>query len=283
MLAGVTKKVGVYAIVRLYFTVLAGASIPVDVLGVTGDSPLSFLAPALAAMGVASIVVGGLGAVSRDTLEGTFAYSSVGQVGFIVVPVAIAAASTGQLRQIALVAALVYALHHSLAKSLLFLSAAAVTDATGTNRVRDVGGLAGHSPVLAGAFFVGILSLVGLPPLAGFFGKFFVFDVSIRWYATAAGWAPIVVFLSLLAGALLTIVYTTRTWTGCFWGAETTAVEGSVVDGRQLAVLVALAAVVVGVGVGFDPVYRFAESAATAATERGEYVETVFPDGGGAA
>jgi len=283
MLAGVTKKVGVYAIVRLYFTVLAGAAIPVDVLGVAGDSPLAFLAPVLAVMGVASIVVGGLGAVSRDTLEGTFAYSSVGQVGFIVVPVAIAAASTGQLRQIALVAALVYALHHSLAKSLLFLSAAAVSDATGTNRVRDVGGLAGRSPVLAGAFFVGILSLVGLPPLAGFFGKFFVFDVSIRWYAAAPGWAPFAVFLSLLAGALLTIVYTTRTWTGCFWGAETPAVDGSVVDGRQLAVLVALAAVVVAVGVGFDPVYRFAETAATAATERGDYVEVVFPDGGGAA
>jgi len=93
MFAGVTKKVGIYAIIRLYFTVFATASVPVDLLGTTAASPLAFLAPVLGAMGVASIVVGGFGAVGQDRLESVFAYSSIGQVGFIAVPVAIAAAA----------------------------------------------------------------------------------------------------------------------------------------------------------------------------------------------
>ncbi len=280
MLAGVTKKVGMYAVVRLYFTVFAGAQLSLALPGVAGESPLTFLAPVLAAMGVASIVVGGLGAVSRESLEGTFAYSSIGQVGFIAVPVAIAAATTGSLRRVALVAALVYALHHSLAKSTLFLTAGAISDATGTDELSDLGGLARQSPVLAGVFFVGVLSLVGIPPLAGFFGKLFVFDAAVRLYATSPALPALVVLLALFAGAVLTIVYATRTWTDCFWGATTSAVEGSVVDGRQLAVLVALATLVVGVGVGFDPVYRFAETAAGAALDRGAYVDLVDPVGG---
>jgi len=69
MFAGVTKKVGIYAIIRLYFTVFATASVPVDLLGTTAASPLAFLAPVLGAMGVASIVVGGFGAVGQDRLE----------------------------------------------------------------------------------------------------------------------------------------------------------------------------------------------------------------------
>jgi len=168
MFAGVTKKVGIYAIIRLYFTVFATASVPVDLLGTTAASPLAFLAPVLGAMGWrASSSAGSAPSVRTDS--SVFAYSSIGQVGFIAVPVAIAAAAaTGTLRGVAIAAALVFALHHALAKGLLFLSVAAVEDATKTDRLRNLGGVAGHSPVLSGTVFVGLLSLIGLPPLTGF-------------------------------------------------------------------------------------------------------------------
>ncbi|WP_280586234.1 proton-conducting transporter membrane subunit [Halorubrum sp. Boch-26] len=282
MLAGVTKKVGIYAIVRLYFTVFAAATIPVDVAGLTGTSPLDFLAPVLGAMGVASILVGGFGAIGRDRLGGVFAYSSIGQVGFIAIPVAIAAAAdpTGALRGVAIAAALVFALHHALAKGLLFLSVGAVEDATKTDRLRDLGGLAGHSPVLSGAVFVGLCSLIGLPPLTGFFGKFLAFDAAIRGLASDSGLLSALALVALLLGAALTILYATRVWVGGFWGRETAAVEVASVESGQVTVLVALAAAVVLVGVGFDPIYRFAETAATAALDGEAYVDIVGLNGG---
>jgi multicomponent Na+:H+ antiporter subunit D len=283
MFAGVTKKVGMYAVVRLYFTVFAAAPVSVDLLGVTGGSPLAFLAPVLAAMGIASVLVGGFGAVGQDRLEGTFAYSSVGQVGFIAVPVAVAAAADpdGTLPAVAIAAALMFALHHALAKGLLFLSTAAVENATGTDRLGDLGGLAGHSPVLAGAVFVGLLSLVGLPPLTGFFGKFLAFDAAVRGLATDGGGVLSALGLTaLLLGALLSILYATRVWVGGFWGPETPAVEVATVRPGQLAILVALAVAVLLIGVGFDPVYRFAETAASAAIDGDTYVDVVAPAGG---
>ena len=282
MLAGVIKKVGIYAIIRLYFTVFAGARVSVRLPGIAGDSPLSALALALAVMSAASIVVGGLGAVSRDSLEELLAYSSISQVGFILAPVAIAAATTApDLRHLAVLAALVYALHHALTKGLLFLSAAVVRDVAGTTRLSEVGGLGEQSPLFSGVFFIGGLSLVGIPPLVGFFGKLLVFDAAAGRLARAPTAWSVLAVLVLLFGALLTIVYVTRAWVGGFWGVQTEPVSTGRVDRPLVALLATLATVVVLVGVGFEPVYRFADAAAAAALDTDAYVETVLGGAGG--
>ncbi|WP_306052519.1 complex I subunit 5 family protein [Natronococcus wangiae] len=283
LLVGATKKVGIYAIIRLSFTVFAGARVGVTLelpgtgIAVAGDTPLAFVGAALFVMAAASIVVGGVGAIGRETIEGVLAYSSIGQIGFIAIPVAIAATtSSAGLRRAAIVAALVYALNHTLAKGLLFLSVGTVRNATGTSRLAELGGLAGRSPPLALAFFVGSLALVGIPPLSGFFGKFLVFDAAAR-----AGSAPILGLL--LGGSLLTIAYATRVWNRSFWGVRTPAVEDADVDPVQLAVVLALALAILAIGVGFEPVYRFATAAADAALDAEAYVDAVAPSGGAGA
>jgi multicomponent Na+:H+ antiporter subunit D len=278
--AGATKKVGIYAIIRLSFTVFAGAPVPTAAAVPDGVSVLYFLASVLVAMGGASILLGGLGAVSQPTIEGVLAYSSIGQVGFIAVPVGIAAAAESPaLRRLSIAAALVYALHHALAKGVLFLSAATVRDATGTNRIADLGGLARRSPVLAGVFFVGSLSLVGVPPLTGFFGKLLVFDSAATHLTMAPDVPRTAVLVALLLGAVLTIVYATLVWSRCFWGVQTERVQAAVVDRTQLGVLAAVALAIVAVGIGFDPVVRFAETAADAALDQGAYIDAVAPGG----
>ncbi|MFC6726271.1 complex I subunit 5 family protein, partial [Halobium palmae] len=94
VLAGVVKKVGVYAVVRLYFTVFAAGTLPgIDLPGFA-DGEASFLAffgPILFAMAAASILFGGFGALGRDDVDGMLAFSSIGQVGFIVLPLAVVA------------------------------------------------------------------------------------------------------------------------------------------------------------------------------------------------
>jgi multicomponent Na+:H+ antiporter subunit D len=272
MLAGVVKKVGVYAVVRLYFTVFAAASLPVSLPGVGGDSTLAFYGPLLFVLATASVVVGGVGAVGRDDLEGLFAHSSISQVGFIALPLAVGAAAEG-LRAFAVAAALVYALNHAVAKGMLFLATGVVTDATGTDDLGELSGLAGRAPVLSAAVFVGALAMVGIPPLSGFFGKLLVFDAAARAGDAAA-------LAVALAGALLTVAYMSRGWNRGFWGAPTPLVDRAAPDRVLLALVVTLALAVVAIGVGFDPVFRAATDAGEAALARGAYVEAVFGGGG---
>jgi len=280
--AGATKKVGIYAIIRLYFTVFGDAAVTAEVPAVAAETaPLAVLAPVLLVMGAASILVGGLGAVGHGHLDGVFAYSSIGQIGFIAVPVALAAATTSEsLRHLGVLAALVYALHHALTKGLLFLVTGAVRDGTGTTRLAELGGLGEHSPAFAGVFLVGGLSLVGVPPLVGFFGKLFAFDAAATGFATAPTTGGAAVVLVLLAGASLTIVYTTRAWIGSVWGPQSEAVADGALERPQVAVLVTMAALVVAVGVGFEPVYLFADAAAEAALDTEAYVDLVGGGGG---
>jgi multicomponent Na+:H+ antiporter subunit D len=284
MLAGVVKKVGVYAIIRVYFTVfgaaaLSGLSLPGLSVPDGGSTLLAFYGPVLFVMAATSIVVGGLGAVGRDDIDGLLAYSSIGQVGFIVLPLAIAAtAPTEEIRVLGVAAALVYALNHGFAKGLLFLASGAVYDAVGTEQFPDLGGLTESAPWLSGSFFVGALALVGIPPLSGFFGKMLVFDAAGR--ASAAGIAGSNLALGVaLVGAILTIAYFSRAWNRGFWGDPPLLVRKSDAKFSLVAVVVALALAVVVLGVGFDVVMRAAEAGAEAALDRQAYVDAVL--GGG--
>jgi multicomponent Na+:H+ antiporter subunit D len=273
VLAGVVKKVGIYAMIRLYFTVFGAGQVGADLAlpGFSGSAFLGYFGPVLLAMAAASVVLGGFGAVGRDDLDELLAYSSIGQVGFILLPLAVGATvADPALRQFAIAAALVYALNHALAKGLLFLVSGALFDAIGSIDLREVSGVAGRDPTLAAGFFVGGLALVGIPPLSGFFGKLLVFDVAVRAgsnVALAVG----------LAGAVLTIAYTSLAWNRGFWGETTREVERGVTAPTLVALVAALALAVVAVGVGFDPVFRAAEAAAEAALARGEYVDAVAP------
>jgi multicomponent Na+:H+ antiporter subunit D len=277
MLAGVVKKVGVYAIVRLYFTVFAAATLPagLGLPGLAGGSFLAFYGPILFVMAAASILVGGVGAVSQPDVDGLLAHSSIGQVGFIVLPLAVAATVPDPgVRTLAIAAAMVYSLNHAIAKGMLFLTSGAIFEATGTDRFADLGGLWEGTPTLAGAFAVGGLSLIGIPPLSGFFGKFLVFDVGVQTGAE-------LVLAVALAGAILTIAYFTRAWNRGFWGVPGEAVRDARGSATLAVVVTALAVVVVLLGIGFDPVMEAAMDAGSAALAREEYVEAVL--GGGEA
>jgi len=275
VLAGVVKKVGIYAIVRLYFMVFAAASLPVSLPGIGGDSFLAFFGPVLFVAAAASILLGGIGALGQEGMDGLLAYSSIGQIGFVVLPLAIAATAP-EFRALGVAAALVYAVNHGLAKSLLFLVAGAVRRGTGTDRFAELGGLAGREPVLAGSFFVGGLALVGIPPLTGFFGKFLVFDVAGRAGSTLG-------LAVALVGAVFTIAYVTRAWNRGFWGDAGPAVAASTRQPALVAVAAGLAALVVLLGAGFDPLFEAVENAAEAALDAESYVEAVDPTTAGEA
>jgi multicomponent Na+:H+ antiporter subunit D len=302
VLAGVVKKVGVYAIVRLYFTVFAAATLPASLglPGLSGRSTLAFFGPVLFLMATASIVVGGLAAVGREDVDELLAHSSISQVGFIVLPLGVAAtAPTESIRLLGVVAALVYAFNHGLAKGLLFLVSGTIYVAVGSTDFEDLGGLADRSPFLAGSFLVGALALIGVPPLSGFFGKLLVFDVSARALAVDAAGGAAAIAVALV-GAVLTIAYYTRAWNAVFWGSPSDAVVAAIpsrwtltdpedvaADGGEnvrglalsgeMVVVVSLAVAVVAFGLGFEGLYAAAEAAGRAALDTETYVRAVAP------
>ncbi|QLG26445.1 Na+/H+ antiporter subunit D [Halorarum halophilum] len=305
VLAGVVKKVGVYAIVRLFFTVFAGAAY-------AEAGTFAYVGPVLIVAAVASILYGGVAAIGREDVDGLLAFSSVGQVGFIVLPLGVAMMAPdlavdfggpgvdGTLATLGIAAALVYAFNHGLAKGLLFLASGTIYSAVGTTDFEDLGGLASRTPLLAASFLLGGLSLVGVPPLIGFFGKLLVFRTSVDGLAGAVPGAG-VALAAALAGAVLTIAYVTRIWNAVFWGEQTETVlaalptrwsrraEGVAADGGrtdatpvalavQLTAVIALAGCLVGFGVGVEFVLEAATHAAGAATDTAGYVDAVAPE-----
>jgi multicomponent Na+:H+ antiporter subunit D len=269
MLAGVTKKVGIYAIIRLYFTVFAAAALPdsgvVSVL--SGSTVLAFFGPVLFLMAMASIVIGGLGAVSRDTVDELLAYSSISQVGFIVLPLTVAATVPG-IRTLAVTATLIYALNHAVAKSMLFLVTGTLYQSTGSTKFADLSGLAETTPVLAAAFFIGALSLIGVPPAMGFFGKLLIFNAMTQSIAFGA-------LAVAVTGSLLTIVYVSYAWNSVFCGdpLEMELVPVSRVQGGVVALL---AGILILLGLWFELVFTVAHAAAETVVQTDPYIDTVL-------
>ncbi|PSP88442.1 Na+/H+ antiporter subunit D [Halobacteriales archaeon QS_4_69_34] len=284
VLAGVVKKVGVYAIVRLWFTVFAAAALPGELAlpGLAGDSVLAFFGPVLFVVAAASILLGGIGALSRETFDGVLAHSSIGQIGFVALPLGVAASAPPEVRALGVAAALVYALNHGLAKSILFLASGAIERSVGTVRFAGLGGLADRRPLLSVAALAGALALIGIPPLSGFFGKLLVFDAAGRAGAILGGGSAggaggaLALGISLL-GAILTIAYFTRAWNRGFWGPQSEAVRASTRPTVLVAVVAVLAGSLLVVGIAFEPVMAAANAAADAALDRGAYVDAVDP------
>jgi len=148
----------------------------------------------LMVLGAFTLVVGGALAVAQDDLKRLFAYSSVGQVGYIAV-----ALGTGHY--LGYYAAVLFVVSHALTKALLFMGAGAVAFAARDLRsMAALGGLARRMPLTAACMLAGVLSLAGLPPFSGFVAKAGVV------LATAESHAWIVMAVALGA-SLFTMAY----------------------------------------------------------------------------
>ncbi|KUH65499.1 oxidoreductase [Mycolicibacterium novocastrense] len=185
----------------------------------------------LLVVGVASIVVGGVLALGQDVLKQVLAYSTISQYGYVVMLYGIGGGAAAG-------AAAFYVLAHGVAKSALFMTAGAVTMATGEDRLSRLGGLGRRQPVLAAAAGIAAASLAGLPLTAGFFKDELFFDA-----AGAAGAVPTA--LAVLA-AVLTLTYIGRFWMMLFLGP--TRARPRAVSVALTAPVVVLAAVSVAGG-----------------------------------
>jgi multicomponent Na+:H+ antiporter subunit A len=115
-------------------------------------------------VGGLTLVWGGLLACKQTDLKALLAYSTVSQLGLIMLLL-------GLHTETALLAAFVHIINHAAFKGALFLVAGAVEHATGTRDLRELGGLQAVMPLTASAATLAALSMAGLPPLGGFISK----------------------------------------------------------------------------------------------------------------
>ncbi|MEJ7789581.1 MAG: proton-conducting transporter membrane subunit [Thermoleophilaceae bacterium] len=213
ILSGALANIGSYGVLRF------GA----DVL----SPELRFGATVILVLGAASILYGALQAVSRRSAGEVLAYSTIGQVGYVLVALGIGG-------PVGFGAAVLYAVVNALNKTLLFLA----------------NGLRGW--LVGGAFAVGAFSVVGVPPTAGFFGKVALFQAGIE------ARSGVLVGLVFLGGAL-SFIYMFQIYQHDFWRGERT--EEPITPGNR-ALVAGLAAILVGLGLWPEPLLAVSSAAA---------------------
>jgi multicomponent Na+:H+ antiporter subunit D len=227
LLAAVQVKAAAYALIRILFDVFGPAYLGIDGLPVS---------QALTWFGLAGIVVGSVLAIRQTDIKRMLAYSTVAQLGYIGVGIGLAT-------PLALVGALLHVLNHALMKSGLFLVAGGIIQRTGLKSIPRFAGLGKRMPLTMAGFAIAALSMVGIPPLAGFWSKFY-----LVWGAVELGnWVVAVV---IAASSLLTLVYFVRLFEQIFVREpQEAAVAEAVEPGPRVVATVgvlAIAIVVVG-------------------------------------
>jgi hydrogenase-4 component B len=193
LMSGVMLKTAVYGLVRFGFDFLGG-----------GPAWWGYL---VLVAGALSGVLGVLYAISEHDLKRLLAYHSVENIGIIYLGLGTAfvflAKGAPGWAAVALVAALLHTLNHALFKSALFLGAGAISDATHTLDIEELGGLLRRMPVTGVAFLVACCSIVGLPLFNGFVSEWLTFRSFLAGSMLADVRAAFV--LPLMAGALALI------------------------------------------------------------------------------
>lgn len=209
-------------------------------------APHEWLLDALLVIGFASILVGGVLALTRDVLKQVLAYSTISQYGYVVF-------MFGLGGDYGVIGATYYVIAHALVKSALFLTAGAVTEATGSTALSGLGGLARRMPVLAVASGCAAAGLIALPLTAGFFKD------ELFFAATHERGVPVAI-LAVIAAAL-TFAYIARFWLGIFLG-EVAGSSGPV-PVRLTGPIAVLGLLTVIFGLWVSPLVRLAERAAS--------------------
>jgi len=251
LLSGVFIKVlGMYTMARLVFNVF-GLS--------RANAPIFF--NLLIGIGLLSIAFAGVTALSQKDYKRLLGYSSVSQVGYIMLGLGI-----GNYYGIA--GAIFYILAHALGKGLLFFTSGAVVHATGTRDISKLAGLGEKMSTTAWSFRFGSMSLIGLPPLVGFFAKYFIVLGALK-----AGflWLAIVA----IGLSVLTLGYLLKIENNVF--LKKGKIQANKAPFTMRVAMVFLVVMIVLLGIGFQQVVDFLVGPAAHALLRGvEYANLVF-------
>ncbi|MDT8409927.1 MAG: proton-conducting transporter membrane subunit [Wenzhouxiangellaceae bacterium] len=235
MLSAVVVKVAIYALYRIWLW--TGANIEWQAAGTL-----------LGLLGAGAILFGSLLALFQSRLKMVIAYSTVAQLGYLmlVFPLASVQAYRGVIYQV---------LAHGLAKAALFLAAANIMHCLGTDHLRRMSRIDADMPLQLFIFGLAGISIMALPPSGGFLAKWML--LSAAWQQQAWGWMALI-----LAGSLLAAAYIYRVLALIFFRAKTEPARPLQDQPGRAASLSALMLAILAIAVGFlsSPILELIDS-----------------------
>ena len=184
-------KAGAFGIVRVVY----------EVYGVQFSSTLGVATP-LAGLAAFTIIYGSVLAIFQEDLKRRLAYSTVSQISYIVLGIAIAG-------PIASIGGLVHLVHQGIMKITLFFSAGIFAQTLGVHKVSEMNGLGRRMPWTMAAFTLCALGMIGVPPVAGFISKWYLGTGAL---SEGQDWMAYVLSVSSLLNAAYFLPILNRAW-----------------------------------------------------------------------
>jgi multicomponent Na+:H+ antiporter subunit D len=251
LFSGLLTKVGVYAVVRV-FTLLF-----------VRDN--EFLLTLLLWIAGFTMVTGVLGAVAQYDVRRLLSFHIISQIGYLIM-------GLGLFTRTSLAAMLFFMAHVIVAKSALFMLSGVVNSTEGTYNLKKLGGFYNLRPGLAILFLLPALSLAGLPPLSGFFGKLALVQGGLG----AGEYGIVAVSLTV---SLLTLFSMTKIWIEVFWKPapqNRQPMPGQKYSWALIAPILVLSGLTLLFGVFAGPIYGMAEQASLQLLDSQQYIQAVF-------
>ncbi|MFO7720586.1 MAG: proton-conducting transporter membrane subunit [Gillisia sp.] len=185
---GLLTKVGVYALIRVFTLIFVG-----DV----------FMQDTILVMAILTLISGGLGALIQTNLRKVFSYLIICHIGYMMI-------GLGMYTEIAIAGTIFYLIHDIVVKTNLFMVGGLIYRIKGTNNIKSLGGLYAEYPKLSLLIAIPLFSLVGIPPLSGFWPKLSLLTAGFNdqsWWSIGA----------ILFASLITLVIIAKVWSNVVW------------------------------------------------------------------
>ncbi|MDK9718336.1 MAG: Na+/H+ antiporter subunit D [Trichlorobacter sp.] len=247
------SKVGIYVLIRVFTLIFPQETI-------TGQ-PLILGAAGL------TMLFGALGAIAQPELRRLLSFCVVSQIGYLLM-------GLGLMTPLALAGSIFFMLHIMAAKSALFLTSGVVARMSGTTMLKELGGLYKRYPLLAVLFLVPALSVAGIPPLSGFWGKLALVQAGLQseQYLLVA---------MALGVSVLTLYYLVTAWIALFWKNQPADAEKlhhlpAVRRGQMIVPALLLALVSLVAGLLPEPLFRLCHIASEQLLNNDAYIKAVL-------
>jgi multicomponent Na+:H+ antiporter subunit D len=154
-------------------------------------------------MAVLTLISGGLGALVKNNLRKVFSYLIICHIGYMI-------AGLGLFTEVAIAGTIFYLIHDIIVKTNLFMVSGLIFRMRGTNSIRNLGGLYADYPKLSLLIAIPLFSLVGIPPLSGFWPKISLIIAGFqaeRWWVVGA----------IIFASLITLIVIAKVWASVVW------------------------------------------------------------------
>lgn len=185
---GLLTKVGVYALLRVFTLIFE-----LD----------TFLQNVLLTIAVLTLFSGAIGALVQNNIRKMFSYLVICHIGYMI-------AGLGMMTEVAIAGAIFYLIHDILVKTNLFMVTGVIYKLKATNSMKKLGGLYADRPLLSLLFAIPLFSLVGIPPLSGFWPKLSLIGAGFET-------ENYVLIGAILFASFLTLFVVVRFWAEVFW------------------------------------------------------------------